>query len=195
MENYLKNYLIFISLGQIGVCLSALILSWQLFTDNASLENIPAMLGYICSIFGLVAATCTIYGIKNSKPVWLLIHCVLGVITFTLILPTLGAHLYMLAAAAEGNPALLPIETMSTARSNAWSLSTMIIILALMILLFIATILMSWIVQERLYEEKECKERIIQYMAREDNLETIRRNYQELIMTISDKGTEQTYLV
>jgi hypothetical protein len=195
MDKYFKNYLVFISLGQIGICLSALILSWQLFTDNASLENIPAMLGYICSIFGLVAATCTLYGVNNSKPVWLLVHCVLGVITFTLILPTLGAHLYMLAAAAEGNPALLPLQTMTTARSNAWSLSTMIIILALMILLFIATILMAWVVQEHLYEQQECKERILQYMQREDNLEKVRRNYQDLIMTISDKGTEQTFVV
>ena len=162
-----KPYLVTLAMGELLTCTACLIFSWQILTVNPKLDNVPALLGYIAAIFGGTAAAAAIYGTSCSKPAWLLVHCVVNTITMALVIPTISAHVYVLAATADGTRGILSDETMFVTRRMAWRIATQIILFTMLTMMMFTTNVQASHLHKKLENEIALQQRLDHYVSTE----------------------------
>jgi hypothetical protein len=181
MNSAEKKCLILLSMGELLTCTTCLIFSWQILAQNPRIDNLPAMLGYIASIFGATAAGSAIYGTSFSKSSWLLVHCVISMVTMAILIPTISAHVYVLAAAADGSQGIIPEYTMFVTRRMAWRIATQIVLFAVLIMTNFCTCFLACNLQKQLEKDNILQQRFDQYIDTERIERTLRGNKDSII--------------
>lgn len=180
-----KPYLVALAMGELLTCTVCLIFSWQILSMNPRLDNIPALLGYITSIFGGTAAVAAIYGSSCSKPAWLLVHCVINMITMAMIIPTISAHVYVLAATADGTRGVVSDYTLFVTRRMAWRVATQIVLFTMLIMMMFTTNVQSNQLHKKMENDQLLQQRFDQYIHTERLQRMMRNNYIDHINNVS----------
>ena len=90
-----RPYLVTLAMGELLTCMVCAIFSWEMLSANPRLDNLPALIGYVAAIFGGTAAICAIFGTTTQRPVWLLVHSVLVLITIALMVPVISSLVFV----------------------------------------------------------------------------------------------------
>ena len=172
-----RPYLVTLAMGELLTCTVCAIFSWEMLSANPRLDNLPAILGYIASIFGGTAAISAIYGSTNQRPVWLLVHSVLVLITIALMIPVISSHVFVLAATADGNRGTIPDITMYTVRKMAWRIGTQIVLFTMLTMLLFTTHSIAQKLHKKIEEELLLQNKLTQYMHYENEKRKFSSHY------------------
>lgn len=180
-----KPFLVTLAMGELLTSTVCLIFSWQILSLNPRLDNLPALLGYIASIFGGTAAVSAIYGSTCSKPAWLLVHSVINMITMAIIIPTISAHVYVLAAAADGTRGVVPDMTLFVTRKMAWRIATQIVLFSMLIMMMFTSNIQANQLHKKMENEQLLQHRFEEYINTERLHRIVRNNYSDGINSVS----------
>ena len=176
-----------LNIGEFLTCTVTLVFSWQILAMDPRLNNYPALLGYVMSIFGLVSASTGLYGVLNTKASLLLIHCVITCIILGLTLPTIGAHVLLLAGKStyQGKN-ILDDYQLYIATQKPWYYATQIILFSLLQFLFCLSAILSFNLF-KIFEIRKCLNRKFETILSQEKMRHIlynRSNYEDIVQKV-----------
>lgn len=174
-----RPYLVTLAMGELLTCMVCAIFSWEMLSANPRLDNLPALIGYVAAIFGGTAAICAIFGTTTQRPVWLLVHSVLVLITIALMVPVISSLVFVLAATADGTRGTIPDITMFTTRKMAWRIATQIILFLMLTMLLFTTHSIAQKLHKKMEEEMLLQNKFSQYMFYEETKRKFSSHYFE----------------
>ena len=180
------NAFVVLSMGAFLTCAVTLVFSWHLLALEPSLDNYAAVSGYIVSVFGCVGAGLGIVGVLNFRGSLIMINCVISCLFMALVLPTIAAHVVVLAGKSHQGKGLWDEEQLFAASQKPWYYGAQIMLFALLELLFTITTILSYNLLKIVDLHKQLNRKFETIMSQERMRRMLytRNNYEDLIRKV-----------
>ena len=175
----IEKILLFLSMSELLASISTLIFSFDLLRLNPSTSNLPALSGYVLSIFGTFASVFSLLGVIKSRKTLLIIAKMINWVILACTTPTIAFHVQILAALAEMKSEILFGFDQTKAQHGIWIIAAQIIILSFSMIILFFTNSISSALQQDIEKENTIKRQI--------------RKFQEEMWKKSEKPTDESY--
>ena len=175
----IEKILLFLGMSEILASISTLIFSFDLLRLNPTTSNLPALSGYVLSIFGIFASVFSLLGVIKSRKTLLTIAKMINWVILACTIPTIAFHVQILAALAERGSEILFGFDQKKAHPGIWIMAAQIIIFSFSMIILFFTNSISSVLRQDIEKETMIKRQI--------------RKFQEEMWKKSEKPTDESY--